>query len=179
MVVFSYTNDNVYQGHSVLETVFRVVGSNPSEVWRCFCISLPLALNLDFVHQSGHRKWHFTWVQRVQNSGALLVSGSLEQLLNSLYWLLGMYSLKYKILIYAYKTLKGTEPRFLDELIIQHHGIGSLMHGNIYIYIYIYTRMFVKHLHRYFYRLNRDLWKQYKNNNKNNNKHISISMAYK
>ena len=64
-----------------------------------------------------------TRLQRVQNSAAGLVTRTRKRqhitpVLNSMHWLPVTYRSKYKILVFAYKTLKGTAPWYLEELVV-------------------------------------------------------------
>jgi hypothetical protein len=70
-------------------------------------------------------------LQRVQNSAARLVTRTRKRqhitpVLNSLHWLPVIYRSKYKILVYAYKTLNGTAPRYLEELVVPYQPTRSL-----------------------------------------------------
>ena len=61
-------------------------------------------------------------LQRVQNCAARLLTRTRKRqhitpVLNSLHWLPVIYRSKYKILVYAYKTLNVTAPRYLEELL--------------------------------------------------------------
>ena len=72
-----------------------------------------------------------TRLQRIQNSAARLVTRTRKRdhvtpILNSLHWLPVIYRSQYKILTYAYKSLHGTAPQYLEELVVAYQPTRSL-----------------------------------------------------
>jgi exonuclease III len=72
-----------------------------------------------------------TRLQRIQNSAARLVTRTRKRdhvtpVLNSLHWLPVIYRSQYKILTYAYKSLHGTAPQYLEELVVAYQPTRSL-----------------------------------------------------
>jgi len=72
-----------------------------------------------------------TRLQKVQNSSARLVTRThkrehITPVLNSLHWLPVIYRSQYKILMYTFKALQGTAPRYLEELVVPYQPTRSL-----------------------------------------------------
>ena len=65
-------------------------------------------------------------LQRLQNSAARLISRTrkydhITPVLVDLHWLPVMFRLQYKVLLYTFKSLHGTSPSYLCELVEKHH----------------------------------------------------------